>query len=164
MLLKDLLKSAEDCNLEAMIQQRLPTVLLSLFAAFLILGTSNHCAFEDLIASLSKSFFGAQTPDHLPNHLGSSSNHKHHDSSDSHEHGQYHSMAALNVGNRTVDFAKLAIVIAPLTFLLVFALGLSAPMKSLTAGSSFATGDPPGLSQRLVHSLILAPQAPPVYT
>ena len=147
-----------------MIQQRLSTLILSLFAAFLILGTSNHCAFEDLIASLSKSVFGAQTPDHLPNHLGSSSNHKHHDSSESHEHGQYHSMAALNVGSRVVDFAKFAIVVVPLTFLLVFALGLSAPKKSLIAGSFFATGDPPGLAQRLVHSLILAPQAPPVST
>ena len=147
-----------------MIQKRLSTVLLSLFAAFLILGTSNHCAFEDLLASLSKSFFGAHAPDHLPNHLGSSSNHKHHDSSESHEHGQYHSMAALNVGSRVVDFAKFAIVIVPLTFLLDFAHGFSAPMKSLRVGLSFTKGDPPGSFQRLVHSLILAPQAPPAST
>lgn len=143
-----------------MTKNRRYSVVMAMCMMFLILGISNHCVLEDLFVSLVSKSFGLELPNHVPNHLGSTSEHKHNDSSESHEHGQPHPVVVLNTQKSDVDFVTLVALLLPFTFLSVFALR-STLRDAKTLGTVRPTGDPPGYLRLCILSLTSAPQAPP---
>ena len=157
-------------------RQRRHPILLALFMTFLILGTSHHCIFEDLLASIAQRCFAAQAPTHLPHHLGSNSKHNHdhspseHDSPEPHEHGphehgQVHTLDLVYMGRGELNFlaqrnvfpqAKLNLTSNDLTRLLL------EYSSFLSTFSLSASKKPPSVYDPIIKSLSAAPQAPPI--
>ena len=130
--------------------------------ALLIVGTANHCIFEDFFASFSKIAFGAEVPEHLPNHLGHNTPHEHEDSPKPHEHGQPHPVIAIHFEKATSDILKLMVAITSLCFVALYTFGFAVVGRKTDAILPFTTGDPPGFIGNFISSLTLAPQAPPI--
>ena len=130
--------------------------------ALLIVGTANHCVYEDLFLSFSRVVLGAEAPEHLPNHLESNASHQHNDSSEPHEHGQPHPVLAIHFDKATADILKLRIAITSLSLVALCSVEL-AFVEGITEGVlPFTTGDPPGILGQFISSLTIAPHAPPI--
>jgi len=139
-----------------------PKAFLSLLMALLIVGTANHCVFEDFFASFSKIVFGTEVPDHLPNHLGSNTSPQHNDSPEPHEHGQPHTVMAIHFEKATSDILKLMVAITLLCFVALYTFGYAVVGRKTEVVLPLTTGDPPGFLGNFISSLTLAPQAPPI--
>ncbi len=148
-------------SLHTMTIKRRHSRLLALCFVFLVLGTSNHCALEDLFAFLSNKIISADVSQHHPNHLGSNSKHKHGDSSESHEHGSTHPIVALVYGRGIVNVAILLSVLVPLMFISVFGIRLRFLNQPARGTLPLTIGSPLGYLRQFIFSLTSAPQAPP---
>lgn len=126
---------------------------------FLILGASNHCVFEELFVYLQKTVLNLEVHDHLPNHPGATSSHKHENSSESHQHGQPHAVFALTSGKTVVSNSYFLLICIPIVSIFL----LQTLTKSQTSRKIFyfATDDPARYLKRALSSLTSAPQAPP---
>jgi hypothetical protein len=152
-------------------RQRRHPILLALFMTFLILGTSHHCIFEDLLVAISQQCFAIQTPKHLPHHLGSNFKHKHdrssseHDSSKPHEHGQVHTLDLVYMGRSELNFLA-QLTILPTTELNPASFDLTSqhlePSTFLSKFSPLTTKKRPRVFDPIIKSLSAAPQAPPI--
>ena len=144
------------------ISKKRPKAFLSLLMALLIVGTANHCIFEDFFASFSKIVFGTEVPEHLPNHLGHKTPPAHNDSPQPHEHGQPHSVIAFRFEKASSDFLTLLLAISSLCFVAIYSFGFAVVGRKTEVILPFTTGDPPGFIGTFISSLTLAPQAPPI--
>lgn len=143
------------------IGKKAPKAFLSLLMALLIVGTANHCIFEEFFASFSKIVFGTEVPEHLPNHVGSNAPHKHNDAPEPHEHGQPHTVIAIHFEKATSDILKLMVAIISLCFVALYTFGYAVDGRRTESILPVTTGDPPGFLGNFISSLTLAPQAPP---
>jgi hypothetical protein len=153
---------SNNAQLTVVISKKRSKALLSLMMALFILGTANHCIFEDLFVSFSKVVFGTEEPHHLPNHLGSNAPHKHSDSSEPHKHGQPHPVLFIHFQKAAADILKLMVVFSSLCFVAIYTFGHSLFEKKEEHSPPYTTGDPPGNIENFINSLTLAPQAPPL--
>ena len=144
------------------ISKKRPKAFLSLLMVLLIVGTANHCIFEDLFVALSKVVFAMEEPHHLPNHLGSNAPHKHSDSPVPHEHGQPHPLIAIHFGKATSDVFNQMMVFSSLCFVAIYTFGYSLFGRKEELSMPYTTVDPPGFIGKFITSLTLAPQAPPL--
>lgn len=129
----------------------------------LVVGTANHCFFEDFFSLFSKIVFGTEELQHLPNHLGSNTSHKHDDSTESHEHGQPHPVIAIRFEKASSDFLmNLLATILSVYLLVACTFGFSVIKIKTDIIVPFTIADPPGFIRKFISSLTLAPQAPPI--
>ena len=130
--------------------------------ALLLVGTANHCIFEEFFASFSKIAFGAEESEHRPNHLGHNTPHEHNDSPEPHEHGQPHSLIAFRFEKAPSDILTLLVTLSSLSLVLVYSSGFALVEKKTDTVLSFTTGEPPSSIGSFIFSLTQAPQAPPI--
>jgi hypothetical protein len=150
--------------------------LLSFCIALSFLGASNHCVFEFLFASITKTFSHASDAHELEHHLASHLPHKHEQSSDSHSpnshssgssheshaHGQPHTLMIkpekgigqfANAFHLEISFIATGVQDLVNLAYVPYALGLHILTESLQNSNV----------SRLLSSLHIAPQAPPLF-
>ena len=132
---------------------------LCIFLGFLIIGTSNHCAFEDLFITISNSIFGDSGSDLANSCAGGMCGHQDDDSSQSHEHGQSHQVLVVKVEKTSIDLSKIFFLLIPLLSLLI-RVGGKATSSNQVIRKLF--GAPPDQLRDFICSLSFAPQAPPL--
>lgn len=136
---------------------RLSPRLFNIVFLFLTIGISHHCIFEDLFNLFAKSAFAVETSHNLD-----TAAHHHHDTSDSHKHGESHSILAVDVGNKILNSVGLASRLFLLAFFLTSIIYRSFFLESRIALFSTSNKQHRCLC-RLIWSLSIAPQAPPRY-
>lgn len=128
--------------------------LLVFLMMFLFIGTSNHCFFEDLFRSISSNLWGNELLD-IP-----CLDHGDKESSESHEHGENHSILAIDNLKSQSDFYKIFAVV-PLIFISKFSLSVffygTLQSKIFPIDHAFS----PRFLKQFITSLTLASQAPP---
>lgn len=138
-------------------QIRLSPRFFNIVFLFLTIGISHHCIFEDLFNLFAKSAFATEISHNLD-----ATAHHHHDTSKSHQHGESHSILAVDVGNKILNSVGLAPQLFLLAFFLTSIIYRSFFLESCIALFSTSNKQHRCLC-RLIWSLSIAPQAPPRY-
>ena len=130
-------------------------------AAVLLIGTSYHCAIEELISTLSTSILGG-TPSSGDNGCGGTTCEHRNDSSQSHEHGQTHQLLVLKAEKASAALNKIFKVLISIIPLLFFLRRLPWQPNSVLLELTNPLHTPPEHLRDLIASLTFAPQAPPL--
>ena len=130
-----------------------------LLVLFLTFGGSSHCIFEELFDLLANSAFTVEIFHSVDT---STHHHHHHDTSDSHKHGESHSILAVDVGNKILHSVGLVSPLFLLAFFLTSIIYTSSLLGSRLQLLSTLDKQHSYLCQ-FIWSLSIAPQAPPCY-
>lgn len=141
-----------------MFQNRRIKSFICQFIAFLLIGTSYHCAFEELFATISTSILGEAAPSRATGCAGTTCGHQD-DASQAHEHGQSHQLLALKGDKASIELNAISIAIIPLLPFLILA---SRQSKTFPFQLRIPLHAPPEHLKDLITSLTFAPQAPPL--
>jgi len=136
---------------------KLSPKLFNVVFLFLMIGISNHCILEEVFNIFANSAFAIETSHNLD-----TSAHHHQDTSNSHKHGESHSILAVDVGNKILSFVVLASPLFFLAFFLTSIIYRSFCLRVRKASLSSSNEQHHYLS-RFIWSLSIAPQAPPHY-
>ena len=129
--------------------------------AVLLIGTSYHCAFEELFATLSTSILGEATSSIDNGCVGTACEHRN-DSSQSHEHGQSHQLLVLKAEKASAALNKIFTVLIAIIPLLFFLRRLPWQTNTVFLELTNPLHVPPEHLRDLMASLTFAPQAPPL--
>ena len=129
--------------------------------AFLLIGTSYHCAFEELFATLSTSLLGETYSSSDTGCLGTACEHRN-DSSQSHEHGQSHQLLVLKGEKASIALNKAFTLLVAIIPLLLFLKRLPWRRNTVLLQLTSPLHAPPEHIKDLIASLTFAPQAPPL--
>lgn len=127
-------------------------------AAFLIFAASNHCVIEELLGTFSQAIIEIDIAEHHDNHLGSSSQHTHDESSESHQHGQPHQLV---IKQAERNFFEMLLFFIPLILLTTLTFKICATLAFQKIKLLCIAAYGAAVFEKFIISLIAAPQAPP---
>lgn len=130
---------------------------ICLVLALLFIGTSNHCAVEDLFTTISNSVSGEIQPDH---HSTPVNTHNHEESSGSHEHGQPHQLVSVQNQKTGADLVKIILIALPFSLIITLGNSFNLQMLQIKMLPRPIFHQPEQLKE-FISSLVLAPQGPP---